>query len=240
MNFIVDYIDLDYLAYCSLAWLWLLYLWCLCIWQTIGTWYPCVPQRPTLNCMLRLHAQSNSRGQTSPFTEESSVPLNLLMSLFDENEDLSPIDRFILLILRMLGHRSRSDCFKHWIIVCLPLYNEHTWISLVHLYSKDHLTFVFNVVCLGFFLSHLRIFYSFGDVTIAGEGLQILSYARHSWPLIREGSLVCHTYCDTGHPSLRTRDTNTYCQVFSVCMAYALTHCATAPAVNNQVTSNLH
>lgn len=90
MNFIVDYIDLDYQAYCSLASHWLLHLWCLCIWQTNGTWYPCIPQRPT--CMLRLQAQSNSRGQTSPLTEESSVPLNLLMSLFDENEDLSPID----------------------------------------------------------------------------------------------------------------------------------------------------
>ena len=33
-----------------------------------------------------------------------------------------------------------------------------------------------------------------------GEGLQILTYAQHSWPLSSEGSLTCHTYCDTGHP----------------------------------------
>ena len=26
------------------------------------------------------------------------------------------------------------------------------------------------------------------------------TYARHSWPLSSEGSLVCHTYCDKGHP----------------------------------------
>ena len=32
------------------------------------------------------------------------------------------------------------------------------------------------------------------------EGLQIFSYARHSWPLSSEGSLACHIYCDTGHP----------------------------------------
>ena len=52
-------------------------------------------------------------------------------------------------------------------------------------------------VCL-FFL----YFHSFGDVTIAGKGLQILTYARHLLPLIMssEGSLACHTYCDTGHP----------------------------------------
>ena len=48
--------------------------------------------------------------------------------------------------------------------------------------------------------SHSRIFHSYGDVTITGEGLQILTYARHLWPLSSEGSLACHTYCDTGHP----------------------------------------
>ena len=41
----------------------------------------------------------------------------------------------------------------------------------------------------------------------------------HSWPLISEGSLACHTYCGTGHPfimsSPRTRDTHTYCWAFS-------------------------
>ena len=42
-------------------------------------------------------------------------------------------------------------------------------------------------------------FHSYGDVTITGEGLQILTFARHSWSLSSEGSLSCHTYCDTGH-----------------------------------------
>ena len=39
--------------------------------------------------------------------------------------------------------------------------------------------------CLFFwgFSSYSRIFYSYGDVTITGEGLQILTFARHSWPL---------------------------------------------------------
>ena len=31
--------------------------------------------------------------------------------------------------------------------------------------------------------SHSRMFHSYGDVTIAGEGLQIFTYARHSWTL---------------------------------------------------------
>ena len=61
------------------------------------------------------------------------------------------------------------------------------------------------VVVKGFFLfvylfgvlsSHSRI----GDVTITGEGLQILIYALHARPLENEGSLACHAYSDTGHP----------------------------------------
>ena len=53
-------------------------------------------------------------------------------------------------------------------------------------------------VCVGY-SSHLRI-HSYGEVTITGEGVQILSYAQHSWPLSSEGSLACHTYYDTGQP----------------------------------------
>ena len=49
------------------------------------------------------------------------------------------------------------------------------------------------------FIVPLENFYSYGDV-IAGEGLQTLTYARHSWPLSSEGSLAYHIYCDTGYP----------------------------------------
>ena len=42
------------------------------------------------------------------------------------------------------------------------------------------------------FSYHSRIFHSFGDVTIPGEGLHILTCTRHSWPLSSEGSLKCH------------------------------------------------
>ena len=37
----------------------------------------------------------------------------------------------------------------------------------------------------------------------AGEVLQIVTYARHLWPLSSEGSSACHTYCDTGHPFIK-------------------------------------
>ena len=50
------------------------------------------------------------------------------------------------------------------------------------------------------FTSHSRIFQSYGDDTITGEGLHILNYTRHSWSLSSEGSLACHIYCDTEYP----------------------------------------
>ena len=72
----------------------------------------------------------------------------------------------------------------------------HACLNLISLLQTTYVMFV----CIGFFFSHSRFFHSYGDVTITGEGLQILTYARHSWPLSSEGSLACHTYCDTGHP----------------------------------------
>ena len=30
-----------------------------------------------------------------------------------------------------------------------------------------------------------------------------LTCTRHSWPLSSEGSLACHTFCDTGHPFIK-------------------------------------
>ena len=64
----------------------------------------------------------------------------------------------------------------------------------------NHLYFICLFVCMGLIVQLERIFHSYGDVTITGEGLQILTYARHSWPFISKGSLAYHTICDTGHP----------------------------------------
>jgi hypothetical protein len=44
----------------------------------------------------------------------------------------------------------------------------------------------------------------FGDVTIAGEGLQNLGPCSVLGPLSREGSLSCHTCCDTGPQFFRS------------------------------------
>ena len=102
-------------------------------------------------------------------------------------------------------------CFLFMVNICTVtlLKNKRQMI----LFFKTHITLFttepFNnllvfclFVCLGVF-RHSRIFYSYGDVTIAGEGLQILTEAQHSWPPSSEGSLACNTYCDTGHPYIK-------------------------------------
>ena len=50
-----------------------------------------------------------------------------------------------------------------------------------------------TIVVYGF-SSHLKNVHSYGDVTFDDKGLQILTYARHSWPLSSKGSLKWHTY----------------------------------------------
>ena len=69
-------------------------------------------------------------------------------------------------------------------------------IHVCRIYNLD-MFFVWFFISLS---SHSRTFHSYGDVTITGEGLQILTYARHSWQLSSEGSLTCHSHCDTGLP----------------------------------------
>ena len=70
--------------------------------------------------------------------------------------------------------------------------NMHT-LSL-YFYTKFSFTlfttnFVCSFVCLCFIVE-LRIFRSYGDVTITSEGLQIPTYARHSGRLSSKGSLI--------------------------------------------------
>ena len=66
--------------------------------------------------------------------------------------------------------------------------------------------------------SHSRIFHSYRDVTITDEGLRILTYARHSWPLSSLGLFGVPTYCDTEHPLIMVISedpmTPTYCRAF--------------------------
>ena len=84
----------------------------------------------------------------------------------------------------------------YWRFVFCLLFGECRYYVSHNLY-----TFWYKYDLFVWILSpHSRIFHSYGDVTIAGEGLQILTYTRHSWPLSSEGSLTCHTYCDMGHP----------------------------------------
>ena len=78
----------------------------------------------------------------------------------------------------------------------------------LHIYINLTIRFVQNLFVYLFvlgLLSHSRIFHSFGDVIITGEGLQILTFARHSRSLSNEGSLALHTYCDREHPIITVK-----------------------------------
>ena len=70
------------------------------------------------------------------------------------------------------------------------------------------------IVCSADGFRPFREIHSYEDVTITGEGVQILTYTWNSWSLSREGSLACHTFCDKGRPfrwsSPWTRDIYTY------------------------------
>ena len=143
----------------------------------------------------------------------------------------------------------------HYFIFICFLTSGHAYINfdeqrITWLLGKKLLWFVCLFVC-----DFTRIFYTYGDVTITGVGLQILTDAWHSLPLSCEAPLACHTYCDTGIRLYwsfpRTRDTHIYCRsisngavttVFtttvcrgwvsntqpSACGPNALTRCATA------------
>ena len=52
------------------------------------------------------------------------------------------------------------------------------------------------------------------DVTITDTGLHILTDASHLWPLSSEGSLACHTYWNTGHPSIMVISDNPFPSVW--------------------------
>ena len=85
------------------------------------------------------------------------------------------------------------------------------------LQTFGHTKQFFVVQCIQ---SHLRIFFSFGDVTHIVERLHIQTHTRHLCPLSSEGSLPCHTFYATGLlfrmviPG--TCETHTYCRGLAV------------------------
>ena len=55
------------------------------------------------------------------------------------------------------------------------------------------------------FTSHREYFAHMETSPMPVKGCKILAYARHSGPLSREGSLSCHTCCDTGPRVFRSQ-----------------------------------
>ena len=88
---------------------------------------------------------------------------------------------------------------KPWDVIALQqvLYCKAPFLLKGH---KHRTTKLFYLLFVQGFSSHARIFHSYRDVTITGQGHQIVNYTRHSQPLTNEGCLSFHTYCDIGHP----------------------------------------
>ena len=61
----------------------------------------------------------------------------------------------------------------------------------------------FKSICFclfGFYRPTREFFTHLETSPLPVKGFKFFTYARHSWPLSSEGSLACHTYCDTVHP----------------------------------------
>ena len=117
----------------------------------------------------------------------------------------------------MYAYRTKARANSHWLaiythtITCILLVSGliHTCNTsgerFSHVPVSDFSGYIVNnkhicaFVCFGIW-SHSRIFLSFRDINITGEGLQILTYTRYRWPLGSEGSVWCNTYYDTGKP----------------------------------------
>ena len=70
---------------------------------------------------------------------------------------------------------------SHWPEICWIKHHQ-TPRTVMH-------TMLFFCLFVWGLLSHMRIFHSYGDVIITGEGLQILTSTRQSWPLSSDGFL---------------------------------------------------
>ena len=93
-----------------------------------------------------------------------------------------PYHRCLLLLIFFLFSLNKEFCLVHW--------------GFQGGFQKGQ---QFNNICFfRGFSSHSGILYSYENVTITGDELQknFFTYT----PLSSEGSLACHTYCDTGQP----------------------------------------
>ena len=120
---------------------------------------------------------------------------------------LCVIHIFVYLVLLSSGKNPVS--LHRWPLIVYSIELDTTNTANIYNFHFHHkanfLMFCPYLVCLlvcfrVFFSSHLRIFYSYEDVTIVGEGLQIFTNAWHSWSLSSESNFACHIFCDTVHP----------------------------------------
>ena len=107
--------------------------------------------------------------------------------------------------------------------------------------NENHLATVCLFVFSHFFTPLENFFYLYVEVTTTGEGLKIMTFTRHSWPLSSEGSLSCHTYCDTALPFKMVISEDPWYSylLLSECLAVELSQLVLTTEVRPDCGSNL-
>ena len=118
-----------------------------------------------------------------------------------------------VMVLRIYDHLQGPNTFITCWAICMKL-KMLILITLVCWGLHRNLAFRMPNEIHRIWLFCLFVFsriHSYGNVIITGEGLQILTYTRHWWPLSSEGYLACQTYSDTGiRSSPRTSDASSH------------------------------
>ena len=108
---------------------------------------------------------------------------------------------------RTIGHTTLAKIFLIILIILLKTYFDTCIRNALFRCVKNgftHYQEMFSLFLWGL-SSQSRIFHSFRNVAITGEGL-LLTSTRNSWLLSSEGSLTCHTYIDMVHLIIMVSD----------------------------------
>ena len=98
--------------------------------------------------------------------------------------ELSPLKKGVALPLTKLKTQSFKDAVcQVWLKSSQNVLEFFFQTLSIYLHSFVVIFLLFVCWLVLSFSSHSRNVYSFGDVTIVGEDLQMLNYARHSCPL---------------------------------------------------------
>ena len=105
--------------------------------------------------------------------------------------------------------KMNCNIFSSWNLLrkfLITLYYHHSFVLLLFLVCFFYFLYLFFFFLLFWFfffwvIHPTREFFTHLKTSpLPIKGCKFYTFARHLWPLSSEGSLACHTYCNTGHP----------------------------------------